>query len=678
MARLAAMPVAVALGAARRGSHAASTTRRPALAVAALALARSLWWERVRLEALDRSVSPSIRRAARARRRRHRDRRARRSSPSALRRASSASTPSRCASASCSSCRSDAHRRRAAVLELIASCASPRPPEDGFDERAGSASGRPRRRRGGRWRLVGRRGGVGGWPTGSVSVSRGSMAPASDGRARRGRRGDRARRRRGALEELRDAFRASGLYHLLAVSGQNVALVARGSPSGWLLGVRAGSAKSARSRGSWPTCSRSAGSRRWCGPASRASSSRSRGWSRASATGGTSCCSARLALLAWNPYDLRDPGFQLSLRRRRDLRPGSACSRRLEGYPVPRSLGRRRRVAAACERGHGADPLVHFHAVPLLSVPANALAARRGAILGLAPRRGRARPGRPPGRGARGWLNGWSRRTSPGARASSAPCRSRRSGRGQALLALVALAAVLFVVASPRERARRSGGSRGGIVAARLVAAFRPRALPPPRGLRVTFLDVGQGDAIAPAGAGRGDPRRPGTAGGSGRRAVPRLGVRRLSAARPHAPAARPRRRGGRRDPSARRRPRARSGPSRDQPVPGRRTRRGPAERGAGPRPPAPVKRSASACSALRVLWPDGTRRARRRPERNARCPARLVRRRSTRSSPPTPRATSRCRSGRRGRDPQGRAPRLVRLRLGGLGCSTAYGRASR
>src|SRR3954469_16401214 len=48
----------------------------------------------------------------------------------------------------------------------------------------------------------------------------------------------RARRRPGRSEQLRDAFRASGLYHLLAVSGQNVALVAGGALLlVWLLGL---------------------------------------------------------------------------------------------------------------------------------------------------------------------------------------------------------------------------------------------------------------------------------------------------------------------------------------------------------------------------------------------------------------------------------------------------------
>ena len=42
----------------------------------------------------------------------------------------------------------------------------------------------------------------------------------------------------GISDGLRDRFRASGLYHLLAVSGQNVALVAGGSLLlGWVAGL---------------------------------------------------------------------------------------------------------------------------------------------------------------------------------------------------------------------------------------------------------------------------------------------------------------------------------------------------------------------------------------------------------------------------------------------------------
>jgi competence protein ComEC len=90
----------------------------------------------------------------------------------------------------------------------------------------------------GAWHVVGRRGGVLGLADRVHRWLRHSAA--------RGRRGERAGVIEGVVlgddaglsDDVRERFRASGLYHLLAVSGQNVALVA-GSVLllGWLLGV---------------------------------------------------------------------------------------------------------------------------------------------------------------------------------------------------------------------------------------------------------------------------------------------------------------------------------------------------------------------------------------------------------------------------------------------------------
>jgi competence protein ComEC len=85
---------------------------------------------------------------------------------------------------------------------------------------------------------------------------------------------------------------------------------------------------------------------------------------------------AALVLLAWNPYALLDPGFQLSF-----VAVASIfvlvppMMRWLEGYPVPPPLAGVLAVSTAC--GAATAPIVwlHFHAVPLLAVPANALAA---------------------------------------------------------------------------------------------------------------------------------------------------------------------------------------------------------------------------------------------------------------------------------------------------------------
>ena len=83
-----------------------------------------------------------------------------------------------------------------------------------------------------------------------------------------------------------------------------------------------------------------------------------------------------LALLAWNPYTLLDPGFQLSF--------GAVVAiftlvpriqRTLEGYAVPRLAIGVVAVSTAC--GVATAPILwlQFGAIPLLSVPANAVAA---------------------------------------------------------------------------------------------------------------------------------------------------------------------------------------------------------------------------------------------------------------------------------------------------------------
>ncbi len=114
-----------------------------------------------------------------------------------------------------------------ARVSLVATVEQPRGPQKGFDERTWL------RRKGvhvvlraDRWRQVGKRGGIG------------SVADRISARMQRpllrGTSGDRRAVLVGIVlgddnavpKPLRDRFRASGLYHLLAVSGQNVALVA--------------------------------------------------------------------------------------------------------------------------------------------------------------------------------------------------------------------------------------------------------------------------------------------------------------------------------------------------------------------------------------------------------------------------------------------------------------------
>jgi competence protein ComEC len=275
-----------------------------------------------------------------------------------------------------------------AILEVRAEAKLPRGPSHGFDERTWL------RRRGVHvvlagdwWRSIGHRGGLGGL---------GDRLHAWLGRSVGGKlRGE----RRGVLlgvvlgddqslgEQLRQDFRASGLYHLLAVSGQNVALVAGGALAlAWLLGIP-------RWLGELGALVSILGYVLAVGP--QPSVVRA---GIAGALGSLAWLTARpkdrwyflllggLALLAWNPYVLFDPGFQLSfvaVVAIFTLAPRFEAW--LEGYPVPRPLRQGIAISTAC--GVSTAPILwlQFHAIPVLAVPAN-LAATPAVIplLGLA------------------------------------------------------------------------------------------------------------------------------------------------------------------------------------------------------------------------------------------------------------------------------------------------------
>ena len=125
-----------------------------------------------------------------------------------------------------------------AVLDLIGEIRLPRGPEDGFDERTWL------RRHGVhvvvkafRWRVTGHRSGIAGWADRLRARLARSMAPGVRGERRAVIAGIVLGEDEGLSDDLRTRFRASGLYHLLAVSGQNVALIAGGAIAvAWLVG----------------------------------------------------------------------------------------------------------------------------------------------------------------------------------------------------------------------------------------------------------------------------------------------------------------------------------------------------------------------------------------------------------------------------------------------------------
>ena len=181
----------------------------------------------------------------------------------------------------------------------------------------------------------------------------------------------------GLSDALKQQFRASGLYHLLAVSGGNVAVVAAGTVGiGFLLGVSRIAAELAAlaaiggyvlAVGPQPSVIRAGvvgalGSLAWLSGRERDR------W--------YALLLAAIALLAWNPYNALDPGFQLSFAAVLAIFTlAQRIERWLEGYPVPRLLAQCIAISAACGLVTAPISWFHFHAIPLVTVPANLAAA---------------------------------------------------------------------------------------------------------------------------------------------------------------------------------------------------------------------------------------------------------------------------------------------------------------
>jgi competence protein ComEC len=121
------------------------------------------------------------------------------------------------------------------------------------------------------------------------------------------------------------------------------------------------------------------------------------------------CLLGALVLLAWNPYTLLDPGFQLSFAAVVAIFVAvPRLLRFLEGYPLPGALAGVVAVSTACGLATAPILWLQFHSLPLLTVPANALAApAMPALLGLAFASALVAPVSPPAAAAIAWLNGW-------------------------------------------------------------------------------------------------------------------------------------------------------------------------------------------------------------------------------------------------------------------------------
>jgi competence protein ComEC len=298
-----------------------------------------------------------------------------------------------------------------ALIETVATVRLPEPPKNGFDETTWlRRHGVHVVLRADRWRQIGRRGGLGGVADRLRRRLAGSIAPGLHGVRRGIVEGVVLGDEQSLSDVLRQRFRASGLYHLLAVSGQNVVLVAGGALAlAWLLGLPrwlgqigalAAIGAYVLAVGAQPSVIRAGVSGALVSLAWLAARPADRWYF---------CLLGALALLAWNPYTLLDPGFQLSFAAVAAifvLVP--RLLRIVDGYPVPAALAGVLAVSTACAVATAPILWLQFHALPLLTIPANALAAPAiPPLLALAFAAALVGPVSPQAAGAIAWMNGW-------------------------------------------------------------------------------------------------------------------------------------------------------------------------------------------------------------------------------------------------------------------------------
>jgi competence protein ComEC len=298
-----------------------------------------------------------------------------------------------------------------AILEALVVVKLPPGPAHGFDERTWL------RRRGvhvvfkvDEWKQVGARGGLGGLADRLHERLARSIAPGLGGERRAVLEGIVLGDGSALAPGLRRDFQASGLYHILAVSGQNVVLVAAGALTlAWMLGISrwigelgalVGIGAYVLAVGPQPSVIR----------AGVAGGLASLAWLTGRLRDAwQALLLAAVALLAWNPYELYDPGFQLSFAAVAaifTLVPRIAQA--LEGTPLPRGLRLGVAVSLGCSLVTAPIVWLEFGYLPLLGVPANALAEPAMApLLALAFLAAGLATVSPAAAAVVAWLNGW-------------------------------------------------------------------------------------------------------------------------------------------------------------------------------------------------------------------------------------------------------------------------------
>ena len=350
-----------------------------------------------------------------------------------------------------------------ARLELIGELRAPPGPSNGFDE------GKWLRRQGihavlggQAWRVVGRRGGVAGVGDRVGRWLAADTVPRLKGE-RRGVIEAIVLGRSSAVDQgLLADFRATGLYHCLAVDGLKVAAVGGGAAAVVLLlgfGVYLAQisalltvAAYALAVGLHPSVVRAAlaaglGSLAWL-------AGRERDRWQALLVGAA-------VLLGWNPYALFDAGFQLSFAAVASIFVVTPrVVRALEGYPVSHELAQLIGVSTACGLATAPVTWFQFHQISLVTVPANVVAVPIVVeVLGLALLTAVVAPVAPPVAAAMAQLNGWGAwLVAACARAfASIPGAQITSPRAAAALGLGAAGAAAYAW-QRGERARAEAG----------------------------------------------------------------------------------------------------------------------------------------------------------------------------------------------------------------------------
>jgi competence protein ComEC len=206
-------------------------------------------------------------------------------------------------------------------------------------------------------------------------------------------------------------------------------------------------------------------------------------------------------LLAVNPYTALEPGFQLSFVAVAAIFVAvPRLERRLEGYPLPSRLVAVLAVSGGCGLATAPILWLHFGTIPLYSVLANAMAEPVVApLLGFALACSALEPVLPAAALALAWVNGWLAAYLAWCARAVGGLPGAEIESGVAVTTLVLVLGLAYGMYRMPRRLRRRALLVTTIVAAIALGgrlAWPQHILPPPDGMRITFLDVGQGDAI--------------------------------------------------------------------------------------------------------------------------------------------------------------------------------------